>query len=200
MKRLISSIALALCLFMGIAEAQISTSCIPSTRQPWCFDGANIRPTRSTSQVLLNNGTATAPSWGWLADNDGTGTGFYRIGANQVGIALNGQAFVRMQDLGIALGLRGASTNAFALRETTSSSTAPTLIPNIASETTGLGGVTNEVSTIIAGAEATRVDGSTTAGQTRFMLYDVDNATIERVTVGAADSGGVGFKYLRIPN
>ena len=152
------------------------------------------------SRVLATDGTAANPSIGFASDNDGTGSGFYRIGANQVGIALNGQAFVRMQDLGIALGLRGASTNAFALRETTSSSTAPTLIPNIASETTGLGGVTNEVSTIIAGAEATRVDGSTTAGQTRFMLYDVDNATIERVTVGAADSGGVGFKLLRIAN
>ena len=38
------------------------------------------------------------------------------------------------------------------------------------------------------------------AGQTRFLLYDVDNATLERVTVGPADSGGVGFKVLRIPN
>jgi len=45
-----------------------------------------------------------------------------------------------------------------------------------------------------------RVDGSTTSGNTRFMLYDVDNATLERVSVGAADSGGSGFKVLRIPN
>lgn len=41
---------------------------------------------------------------------------------------------------------------------------------------------------------------SATAGDTDFLLYDVDNATLERVTVGAADSGGVGFKLLRIPN
>jgi hypothetical protein len=32
------------------------------------------------------------------------------------------------------------------------------------------------------------------------MLYDVDNNTVERVTGGAADSGGTGFKVLRIPN
>ncbi len=38
------------------------------------------------------------------------------------------------------------------------------------------------------------------ATETYLMLYDVDNATLERVTVGAADSGGVGFKVLRIPN
>lgn len=48
--------------------------------------------------------------------------------------------------------------------------------------------------------QAARFDGSTTAGQTRFLVYDVDNATLERVTVGAADSGGAGFKVLRIPN
>lgn len=45
-----------------------------------------------------------------------------------------------------------------------------------------------------------KFDNSTTAGNTRFMLYDVDNGTLERVTVGAADSGGAGFKVLRIPN
>jgi len=50
------------------------------------------------------------------------------------------------------------------------------------------------------GAEVARFDRSTTATHTRFMVYDVDNATVERVTVGAADSGGSGFKVLRIPN
>ena len=38
------------------------------------------------------------------------------------------------------------------------------------------------------------------ASQTRFMIYDVDNGTLERVSVGAADSGGSGYKVLRIPN
>ena len=50
------------------------------------------------------------------------------------------------------------------------------------------------------GGNAFLIDGSTTAGDTRMMVYDVDNAALERVTVGAADSGGVGFKVLRIPN
>ena len=48
--------------------------------------------------------------------------------------------------------------------------------------------------------EMARFDSDSTAGNTRFMVYDVDNATLERVTVGAADSGGSGFKVLRIPN
>lgn len=38
------------------------------------------------------------------------------------------------------------------------------------------------------------------AGQTALFVFDADNATLERVTVGAADSGGTGFKVLRIPN
>lgn len=41
---------------------------------------------------------------------------------------------------------------------------------------------------------------TTTAADTGLMVWDVDNATLERVTVGAADSGGAGFKVLRIPN
>lgn len=48
--------------------------------------------------------------------------------------------------------------------------------------------------------ESARVDHTTTAGQTALLLWDVDNNTLERVTVGAADSGGTGFKVLRIPN
>jgi hypothetical protein len=48
--------------------------------------------------------------------------------------------------------------------------------------------------------EKMRVDSTTTAGQTALLLWDVDNNTLERVTVGAADSGGTGFKVLRIPN
>ncbi len=49
-------------------------------------------------------------------------------------------------------------------------------------------------------AERMRLQNSSTAQDTALMLWDVDNATLERVTVGAADSGGTGFKVLRIPN
>lgn len=45
-----------------------------------------------------------------------------------------------------------------------------------------------------------RFDDSVTAGDTRFLVYDVTRGTLSRVTVGAADSGGVGFKVLRVAN
>ncbi len=73
---------------------------------------------------------------------------------------------------------------------------------------TGASAVVNIASSIPIGAGSTlqtsrtgfRMSPSVAAGETDIMVYDVDNATLERVTVGAADSGGVGFKLLRIPN
>ncbi len=52
----------------------------------------------------------------------------------------------------------------------------------------------------IADVASIQVDANATATNTRFLIYDVDNATLERVSVGAADSGGTNFKVLRIPN
>ena len=43
-------------------------------------------------------------------------------------------------------------------------------------------------------------DASNTAGETRMLLWDVSAGTLKRVSVGAADSGGTGFKVLRVPN
>lgn len=51
-----------------------------------------------------------------------------------------------------------------------------------------------------ATGDRVQFDNTATAGQTALLLWDVDNATLERVTVGAADSGGTGYKVLRIPN
>jgi len=51
-----------------------------------------------------------------------------------------------------------------------------------------------------SGQQALQIDDNATSGNTRMLVYDVDNGTLERVTVGAADSGGAGFKVLRIPN
>lgn len=52
----------------------------------------------------------------------------------------------------------------------------------------------------VAGIEKLKVDQTITATHTALSIWDVDNAALERVTVGAADSGGAGFKLLRVPN
>lgn len=59
---------------------------------------------------------------------------------------------------------------------------------------------TNTVGLSAGGTERLRVDATAVARNTALLIRDVDNAALERVTVGVADSGGVGFKVLRIPN
>lgn len=90
---------------------------------------------------------------------------------------VNGGTFIRVLDIAV----KGASDNtngASAVRFLTNSKVSAT-----------------------AAVERVRVDdGDGTAGNTGLMLWDVDNNTVERVTVGAADSGGLGYKLLRIPN
>jgi len=43
-----------------------------------------------TTQTLFPNGSVTVPSIGFSSDADGTGTGLYRVAANQIGITCNG--------------------------------------------------------------------------------------------------------------
>jgi hypothetical protein len=52
----------------------------------------------------------------------------------------------------------------------------------------------------VDGTEVVRFDQTATAGDTALVLYDVDSGSVQRVTVGGANSGGAGFKLLRIPN
>lgn len=49
-------------------------------------------------------------------------------------------------------------------------------------------------------AQVGQFDGNATADNTRFMLYDVSAGALVRVSRGASDSGGSGFRVLRIPN
>lgn len=51
-----------------------------------------------------------------------------------------------------------------------------------------------------ASATVFAIGAAPTAGQTGLYLYDADNDTLQQVTLGAADSGGLGFRCLRIPN
>lgn len=50
------------------------------------------------------------------------------------------------------------------------------------------------------GVESIRWDDSVTADDTRLIVYDVTAGTVKRVSRGATDSGGSGFRLLRIAN
>ena len=50
------------------------------------------------------------------------------------------------------------------------------------------------------GADVLKLDDNTASGNTKLLVFDVDTGGLARVSVGAADTGGAGFKVLRIPN
>lgn len=53
---------------------------------------------------------------------------------------------------------------------------------------------------VAGGVIGSQTDAAGGAGTTRFWLYDNDDGTLKRVLVGADDSGGAGFKMLRVAN
>lgn len=76
-----------------------------------------------------------------------------------------------------------------------SSSTVPSFVPNEGDGNTGIGWAGSDLlSLITGGSESGRLDVSDVAGETRFLLYDVDTALLQRVKVGANGTGpgGVG--------
>ena len=70
--------------------------------------------------------------------------------------------------------------------------------PNIDAEIESKG--SGRVKLMPGNGSGVEADNSVVAGNTRLLIFDVDNNTVERVSVGIADSGGAGFKSLRIPN
>lgn len=89
-----------------------------------------------TGQLTLPNGSATIPSWGWTSDDDGSGTGMFRDGANIISIAINGaQAFVfRSNSLQTGNGNGGPS-----MRDEETSGTNPVFLPRLANLAAGIG-------------------------------------------------------------
>lgn len=89
------------------------------------------------------------------------------------------------------------------LQAVAASATVPSIVPNRNDANTGIGqSAVDNLSVIAGGLEALRAEdpADLAATETSLWLYDLDNAAIQQVTVGAADSGGAGFKVLRIPN
>lgn len=58
----------------------------------------------------------------------------------------------------------------------------------------------DKVTAVAGGLNAAQFDNNNTAAETRFLVGVGGGIGLQRVTLGAADSGGVGFKVLRVPN
>lgn len=97
----------------------------------------------------------------------------------------------------------GANANAGAIANEAASATNPTLIPNKADPDTGFGAVAAGFLALICnGVQAGGWEdpAALLTGETSLWLYDLDDAAMLQVEVGAADSGGTGYRMLRIPN
>lgn len=81
------------------------------------------------------------------------------------------------------------------------SATVPVFCPLVASTNTGIGAAnTGSVSVINSGNENLRVDATNNVGQTRLIVWDVDTGKLQRVYASTNNSGGTGFRVLRIAN
>jgi hypothetical protein len=133
-----------------------------------------------------------------LAFGDGD-TGFYESGDDTLKISVGGNLLWLINVGRISSSNSGHS----ALLREAPTATNPSLIPSQADFDTGVGrqGVDN-LSLIAGGLEAIRVEDPADLGatETSLWLYDDDTGAIVQVTVGIDDSGGAGFKLLRIAN
>lgn len=124
-------------------------------------------------------------------------TGIYAQTSIILGFALNGSRAWYMD----GAALKGTDGTGAALINTGATSTVPTLCPNRSDLDTGIGRHSSDTLSLIAGGvECARVDKSVVANDARFLLWDVTAGSMQRVTIGAAGSGGVGYRLLRIPN
>lgn len=143
-------------------------------------------------QVALPAGVVATPS----LRIGSTQIGLYLAAGGRLGFGINGGNAFNIDAGKVFLNAGNCPT----LMNETPSGTNP-VFTYYSDTDSGLGiQAANKPCLISSGAEKLRVDNDLTAGNTALLIYDVDNATVERVSVGAADSGGAGFKVLRIAN
>lgn len=136
------------------------------------------------------DGSSAAPFFTFSAD---TNTGMYRIAADRLGFSAGGTVGIDIDTTRVEIFNMPIHTGA-------GTAAAPSYSFSLDNDTGAYNSTTNAYSIATNGVETVRFDANATAANTRMLIYDVDNGTLERVSVGAADSGGAGFKVLRIPN
>jgi hypothetical protein len=164
-------------------------------------DGGDIFTVDTTNGKVIfgsasNLGSATHPiiAFGSTSSN----TGFYIPSADRVGFASDGVAYLFLDSDGIS----GVTAGSSLMSRKVASATVPVFTFNDDTNS-GIGHQAADNVSIICGAlEAIRAEDPADLGatETSLWLYDLDNAAIQQVTVGAADSGGTGYKLLRIVN
>ena len=170
--------------FYRSATNEISVA--TNSTQRWTVEATGNLVSQNSSAIANTNGSAASPAYTFQSDLN---TGMFRVSEDVLGFAVNGVNAVEIV----------GTSNSLALSSGTVS------LPGLSfavDPDTGLRRESNNTGELVAGGVGSaRWDNlNSGSGLTRFFIYDLDNATMERVSVGIADSGGAGFKSLRIPN
>lgn len=152
--------------------------------------GTIIASITEAGRVRAGAGSAALPSL-TVSDN---GSGFYRVGADSIGVSLSGASRWTWLSGG---DFESSSASIY----TGDGAVSPVAVGFQLNKNTGMfRPATNAVGFSAAGVEVGRFDNSSTADDMRVLLYDVTGASLKRVSRGAADSGGTGFRLLRVAN
>ena len=178
------------------------------------FTEARIENTEVSGYALLTLKTPSVTSYfiqnsnAWLGAGYGVANGLriqnntgitFRVGGDDLHVTSTGIGINKTNPGAQLHTVAGSSTTIGQIIQLAAAQTANAIEVNSAAGSGGdLAKFDSAGKLTIAGS--VQFDASVTATHTRFLIYDVDNATLERVTVGIADSGGVGFKVLRIAN
>jgi len=157
----------------------------------------------ATNYLRLNTFLTTLNSSGeteLISDNSAGNS--VRFGNNNGGLSLRGIACTVYAFAGTALQITsgaGSGTNGaaqpFRLRAGAGTGSAVPASLLLQTTTAGASGTTPQTHRSVA-----ELDGNTTSGETPLLLLDCAKGTLQRVSIGASDSGGTGFKVLRVPN
>jgi hypothetical protein len=180
--------------FFGSGAFALGTPALLGTERFRSAGGGSILATVvGATDVLVSDGVVKAGRALWTAANGE--------------LALNNGAIVFPSDASGVLrqGFQTAGTNAYAMTLAGASSGTSVLGTGIAGDNFRRFRilVTGEMLAgdgTSAAASCIKPETSTTAEDCRLLLWDVTAGFLKRVTRGAADSGGTGFRLLRIEN
>ena len=162
------------------------------------IDDYAVRKLLSADTLVLDPVSASSASELALGFGSGNNLGFFKETDTRLTFVSSGVSNFKFDN-----GVVFSATNGGArFTQSAGSSTAP-VFTFVGDTNTGVGRrTTDELSLIAGGIEAVRVEDPADLGatETSLWVFDDDNNQMEQVTVGAADSGGAGFKVLRIAN
>jgi hypothetical protein len=190
--------------FTGLTLAGALDGATTVTASSWGVFGAASRV--GSEALLASGGSAATPGATQVTVGGGVirAGGQIQAGANS-SILLNAGGTQFASDGSLPQGFVALGTNAHTLVLAGSSSTSSLMSGGVVGDAfrrflLRQDGVMSAGDGTAAAAQCIQVATSTTANDCRLLLWDVTAGSLKRVSRGASDSGGTGFRLLRIAN